>query len=71
MSTKEIANELQMSEGAVRQLLLRGLRKLAAEGEAENFRAVVRAWEFKRGERSIIRCGSIECRSDKRIYAKE
>jgi hypothetical protein len=68
MEIKEIANKLQMSEAAVGMLLCRGLRKLKAAGESENFVALVRATQIKQGERPHMRCGSIECRPEKWVY---
>jgi DNA-binding transcriptional regulator LsrR (DeoR family) len=68
MEIRQIANKLQISEAAVEMLLTRARRKLVAAGEAKNFAALVLATQLKSGERSRIRCGSIECRPEKWIY---
>ena len=48
MEISEIANELQMSEAAVRQQISRGLRKLVRAGEAENFAKLVRLSQLEK-----------------------
>jgi hypothetical protein len=68
MEIREIANELQMSEAAVRQQISRGLRKLVRAGEAENFATLVRLTQLKNAGQPNIRCGSIECRPEKWVF---
>ena len=71
MEISKIANELQMTEAAVRQQISRGLRRLARAGKAEEFATVVRLTQLERAGQPDIRCGSIECRPEWWVFFAE